>query len=199
MSLLVVRAVKDPLQDTGLFKISVEDVKNPASIKVSDAFTIQQTNANNNICTEYRSDIKPITITNTDASILQGLARESISLSNDDYEKASVYKIKFTPYFSPVLSKTMVLLNYPSTITPAQSTLNSGCEVACGSNYSPTGNNMCKKIDGARLFQIKDAIPANWQEECTLTISFINPVDNWGNIGFKLKTYEIDDTKKPPE
>jgi len=99
-----VRVAKAPLQATGLFKISVEDVKNPASIKVSDAFTIEQTNADNDICTEYRSDkqFKPITITNTDASILQGLSRESISLSNDDYEKESIYKIKFTPYFSPV-------------------------------------------------------------------------------------------------
>ena len=190
MSLLVVRVVKDPMQDTGLFKISVEDVKNPASIKVSDAFTIKQTNVANHICTEYRSDkhFKPITITNTDASILQGLSRESISLSNDDYEKESIYKIKFTPYFSPVLSKTMVLLNYPSTITPASSTLASGCEVTCGSNYSPTGSNMCKKIDGARLFRIQDAVPANWQKECTIKISFKNPIDNWGNIGFKLKT-----------
>lgn len=93
----------------------------------------------------------------------------------------------------------MILLNYPSTITPSDVTKSSGCVVTCGTITSPSGPESCKKIEGARLFQISQAIPENWQEECVIKISFNNPKDNWGNIGFKLKTYEIDETKVPPE
>lgn len=40
------------------------------------------------------------------------------------------------------------------------------------------------------MFEIKDAIPAGNPGPCRISIGFVNPEDNWGAIGFKIKTYE---------
>jgi hypothetical protein len=40
------------------------------------------------------------------------------------------------------------------------------------------------------LFEIKNAIPPKWLGKCKIDIGFVNPEDNWGAIGFKIKTYE---------
>jgi hypothetical protein len=48
-------------------------------------------------------------------------------------------------------------------------------------------------VEGARLFKIVKAIPKGYGgngEKVTITIKLINPFDNWGNVGFKIKTYE---------
>lgn len=41
------------------------------------------------------------------------------------------------------------------------------------------------------MFKIKNAIPYGYDANVTIKIKFTNPKDNWGEIGFKIKTYEI--------
>lgn len=65
--------------------------------------------------------------------------------------------------------------------------LDSGCRVTTSGT---TPEKACKKIEGARLFKITNAIPARFDGEVQIKISFINPLDNWGEIGFKIKTME---------
>jgi|DEB0MinimDraft_12_1074336.scaffolds.fasta_scaffold02860_2 hypothetical protein len=36
-----------------------------------------------------------------------------------------------------------------------------------------------------------EVIPANYKGEVTIKIKMINPENNWGTVGFKIKTYEI--------
>jgi hypothetical protein len=49
----------------------------------------------------------------------------------------------------------------------------------------------CKKLEGSRLFKITNAIPYGHDEKVVISIQLINPVDNWGTIGIKLKTFEV--------
>jgi hypothetical protein len=68
-----------------------------------------------------------------------------------------------------------------------------GCTVTAdeaqgGPVTTPIAN--CQKIEGARLFKIKNAIPQGYGGPLTITLKMINPSNNWGAIGFKLKTYE---------
>ena len=38
---------------------------------------------------------------------------------------------------------------------------------------------------------IKDAIKPGYHGPVTIKIKFKNPINNWGRVGFKLKTYEV--------
>lgn len=147
---------------------------------------------------EITGYFQPVYIINEYAATLQGLTRDSVQLSDDDYSKLATYTITFTPYSSPN-THAMILLNYPSTIELGPDTVSGGCKVTAGSYTSPSGSANCKKIATARLVQILDAIPPGWTKPVTLTIQFRNPNDNWGNIGFKIKTYELDKTSTPPD
>lgn len=52
----------------------------------------------------------------------------------------------------------------------------------------------CYKSKDGRLLEIYDALNTNndgFDKEVTLMITFENPVDNWGAVGFKIKTYEV--------
>lgn len=46
-------------------------------------------------------------------------------------------------------------------------------------------------MKGARLIYIKDAIKPGYSGPVTIKIKFRNPVNNWGKVGFKIKTYEV--------
>lgn len=86
-----------------------------------------------------------------------------------------------------------ILLAYPNTISPVTT---SGCTVRAaknldGSNYKESDPNDCNQIAGSRLFKISKAIPYGYDGNVTIYIRFVNPKDNWGEIGFKIKTYEI--------
>ena len=49
----------------------------------------------------------------------------------------------------------------------------------------------CVKLTGSRLFKIKKAIPYGYDDKVTIEINLWNPIDNWGIIGLKIKTFEI--------
>lgn len=49
----------------------------------------------------------------------------------------------------------------------------------------------CKKLEGSRLFKITNAIPYGYDKKITININLINPKDNWGTIGLKIKTFEV--------
>jgi hypothetical protein len=62
---------------------------------------------------------------------------------------------------------------------------------AVTTNKGSTKASDCKKVPGAKLFEFTDAIPAGYGGEVVIKGEFKNPVDNWGAVGFKIKTYEI--------
>ena len=43
------------------------------------------------------------------------------------------------------------------------------------------------------MFRIPQAYPGGYSGFVTIHINFINPKDNWGEIGLKIKTYEVID------
>lgn len=49
----------------------------------------------------------------------------------------------------------------------------------------------CRKLEGSRLFKIDNAIPYDHDAKVVIEINLNNPVDNWGTIGLKIKTFEI--------
>jgi hypothetical protein len=40
------------------------------------------------------------------------------------------------------------------------------------------------------MFTIKNAFPANYAGPVQIKLSFRNPIDNWGTVGFKIRTTE---------
>ena len=40
------------------------------------------------------------------------------------------------------------------------------------------------------MFTIKNAFPANHAGPVQIKLSFRNPIDNWGTVGFKIRTSE---------
>jgi len=83
-------------------------------------------------------------------------------------------------------------MSYPPTTSPWEDT--QGCTVNA---YNKAGDVItskeedCTKLEGSRLFKMKEAIPYGYDDKVTIVINFMNPVDNWGIIGLKLKTFEI--------
>lgn len=87
-----------------------------------------------------------------------------------------------------------ILLSYPATVTIDDYPITNGCEVKAGS-YT-TEPSSCTKVEGARLFKILKAIPPNYDGDVEVKIKFVNPENNWGRIGVKVKTYEDDGNKE---
>lgn len=83
---------------------------------------------------------------------------------------------------------------YPNTISPVEPR---GCTVTAYKRPDGTGGSKesdpadCNQLEGSRIFEIKNAIPFEYDGKITINIEFINPIDNWGEIGFKIKTYEV--------
>lgn len=108
----------------------------------------------------------------------------------------ATYRISFVPFsrnVNPDANPLMIHLSYPSTIEPISP---NGCEVeaaknADGSNTKAYDSTDCAQTVGSRLFVIKNAIPYDYDALVTIVIGFKNPVNNWGEIGFKIKTYEV--------
>jgi len=40
------------------------------------------------------------------------------------------------------------------------------------------------------MFTIKNAFPANFAGSVQIKLSLRNPIDNWGTVGFKIRTSE---------
>jgi hypothetical protein len=87
-----------------------------------------------------------------------------------------------------------ILLSYPATVKPWDDA--QGCTVVAESRLveGETKTSLesdCKKLEGSRLFKISNAIPYGYDKSVTISINLLNPVDNWGTIGLKMKTFEI--------
>ena len=155
-------------------------------MKESSFFTdIYQTTAKGNKVVLFNGKVS---ITNEYGAQLQGLSADSIKQIDDDYSKPNEYSISFTPFSIVKASSVNILLSYPTTVNPDPSTITNGCIVVAGSFISDPKN--CVKIEGARLFKITNAIPAGYSGKVTIRIKLINPANNWGKIGFKIKTFE---------
>jgi hypothetical protein len=47
------------------------------------------------------------------------------------------------------------------------------------------------KVSGANIFSVTNAIPAGYTGPAKIKISLRNPYDNWGEVGFKIRTQEV--------
>jgi hypothetical protein len=91
-------------QETGLYKVQVEDITNPPSLYRSDLFgRIYQTTSDGSVVAEFTDTIKmaQVYIQNEYASELQGLSSDSIVQTTDEYDTEADYTITFTPYSRP--------------------------------------------------------------------------------------------------
>jgi len=41
------------------------------------------------------------------------------------------------------------------------------------------------------MFKAINAIPKNYYGKVSISFKLVNPKDNWGTIGFKIKTFEV--------
>ena len=91
-----------------------------------------------------------------------------------------------------MLNTASILLAYPVSVEPTAEFSEGGCIVtAVDAPGSPaTPKEACKKIPGARLYKITNAIPKTYGGQISIELRLKNPSSNWGEIGFKLKTYE---------
>lgn len=99
----------------------------------------------------------------------------------------------YSKIVDPDAKPLMIHLSYPSTISPLQ---DEGCEVeaaknADGTDIKPYDSSDCARTAGSRLFVMENAIPYGHDALVTIVIGFNNPENNWGDIGFKIKTYEV--------
>jgi len=184
----------------------VAKVRNPASTKRSSEFTaIYHATDQNQKVAAYTSQEEPIAgqakvyIVNENAAALQGLSRESIHLPDDGYSAVTEYAITFTPYSWSKTNPTMLQLSYPVTVSPQPDGSSGGCSTSGGGTVFAQGAK-CTKTEGARLLAVADAIKPGYCESSgtsgtcgpvTLKVKFKNPVNNWGRVGLKLKTYEV--------
>jgi len=167
--------------------MSAENVTNPPSLRESSPFVeMYQTTGSNAKVSEFTG---VATVTNDYASDLQGVTKLNFIQGDMDYSVSNEYRITFTPYSIVRTNSIALLFSYPVTVEPDPTAISSGCYVQAGSTKSATSD--CVKIEGSRLFKISNAIPVGWDREVTLVIKMINPENNWGNIGVKLKTYEV--------
>jgi hypothetical protein len=186
-------------QSSGLYKITAENIRNAPSLRRSGAFPAMyhaalpdgpgSTEAK---VAEFRGKSY---VVNEFAADLQGLGWRNIVQSTTEYGAEAEFKITFTPHSTVKLNPAAILLAYPVGVEPAAEALDpaGGCTVTAdeaqgGPVTTPKGN--CEKIAGARLFKIKTAIPKGYGGPVTIALKMRNPADNWGAIGFKLKTYE---------
>ena len=79
----------EPTQKTGLFKVQVENVKNPPSLRGSSKFTsIRHVTAEKLTCATYDNDVY---IETEFASNLLGLNSSSITQTNKEYSQKATY------------------------------------------------------------------------------------------------------------
>lgn len=153
---------------------------------------------------QYSGQTKPIVTINDYASDLLYLGSDNITQSSKEYSEEAQYGISFEPFskmVDPDADALTILLAYPNTISPISA---SGCTVRAaknldGSDYRESDPTNCNQITGSRLFKIEKAIPFGFDGNITIYIKFKNPKDNWGEIGFKIKTYEIVEGATPDD
>lgn len=184
--------MKGVTQSTGLYKIQVTGIQNAASLKPSSRFaTIKFTTSDNKATSEYKKDVS---IRNVFASNLLGLTSDNIKQESWEYSKANDYVIKFKPTSKTKKYYRNILLSYPVTVGVEGDGSQTRCSVTAGSNRAE--GTACKKVEGARLFKITKAIPPDYDGDVEVKIRLVNPEDNWGRVGVKIKTYVDDGSKE---
>jgi len=185
----------------------VAKVRNPASTRQSSEFVaIYHATKQNQKVAAYTSQEEVIAgqakvyIVNENAAALQGLSRESIHLPDDGYSAITEYAITFTPFSWAKTNPTLLQLSYPVTVSPSPAGSTGGCSTSGGGTVFAQGA-QCTKIEGARLLAVRDAIKPGYCDgsktasgECgpvTIKVKFKNPLNNWGRVGLKIKTYEL--------
>jgi hypothetical protein len=177
--------------------VAVSKVRNPPSTRRSSEFVAiyHATSAEQKVAayTSQEEVIKgqaPVYMANDKPAALQGLSRESITLVDDDYSAVTEYAITFTPYSWPKTNPTTLQHSYPATVEPSPADGSGGCSTSGGGTVFAQGAK-CTKTKGARLLAVADAIKPGYSGPVTIKIKFKNPENNWGRVGFKLKTYEL--------
>jgi hypothetical protein len=185
--------LNDVNQKTGLFKVQIKNVQNSASLRESSPFgEIRMTTSDYRPTSSFTT--KAVTIKNVFASNLLNLDSDSITQGSNEYSEPTDYEVTFTPNTRTKKFYRSILLSYPVTVTIDDYPIQNGCQVIAGSYKSePTD---CTKVDKARLFKITKAIPPDYSGPVKIVIRFVNPEDNWGRVGVKVKTYEVDGTGK---
>lgn len=93
--------------------------------------------------------------------------------------------ITFTPSSILKTSKPTLVLSYPDTVSPVKDSL---CAVVANDISSDPLD--CTLNQDARMYTILNAFPANHSGPVQIKISLKNPDDNWGTVGFKIRTTE---------
>ena len=143
-------------------------------------------------CATFDQDVY---IENEYASDLQGLSSASIVQDNKEYSEEALYSITFVPssrHSDEESSPLTILMSYPPTTSPQDDS--QGCIVHAfnkDGDSKTSEESDCKKLEGSRLFKMTNAIPYGYDDKVTIVINLLNPKDNWGIIGLKLKTFEI--------
>lgn len=203
-------------QATGLYKIQLtneqeddEDwkdgdpiggLRNALSLRGSSNFgTIVQKTKDDYSVSSYTSGL---TVLNDYAAGLLYLGSFNITQTTKDYSTEATYQISFEPFskiVNPDTNNLKIQLAYPNSVMPVDT--ENACVVTGYSEITSTGQGTgrtfesdsgdCKQLEGSRIFSIENAIKYGFDAQLTIEIKFINPVDNWGEIGFKIKTYEM--------
>ena len=122
----------------------------------------------------------------------------NISQSDYEYSKWADYQIYIKSYSIVRASKLSILLYYPATVTPDpvyKSGL--GCQIfQDGTQMIPRTN--CKLSETSRMFNATALVDAGFTGNLSIKIKFKNPKDNWGIIGFKIKTFEREEIVASP-
>jgi hypothetical protein len=121
--LLITMSAIAPGSAVGLFKVSVQNLINPPSLRGSSLFPvgpsskpgkqgIHQTTSAGKTVAQFLGDVR---IVNDFASELVGLSSASIDQGSKDYSAHTLYSIEFTPTSVPDYSVN-ILLTFPTTI-----------------------------------------------------------------------------------
>ena len=88
------------------------------------------------------------------------------------------------PFNNLTTSNLTIQVYYPSTVRHSSSQ----CTVTY--NGTTTDTSLCSKLPGNKYYQINGSIPAGYFGNITVNLKMTNPSDNWGQLGYKIKTFE---------
>ena len=118
----LVFSLSEVTYQTGLFKVALDTLINPPSLRGSTDFNpegIYQTTKDGDKIAEYDKKAEKVTIENEFAAELQDLGPENVWQKSRGYSDETVYKITFLPYNRVEDKPATIFLNYPSSISVA--------------------------------------------------------------------------------
>ena len=105
-------------KSTGLYKVRVENVRNPPSLRGSSKLgrIVHRTQTPGQEIAQYTPEIK---IPTEYGGALENLSGENIAQADEEYSATSVYEITFQPHSVVEARAVTLYLQYPSTIEPS--------------------------------------------------------------------------------